>query len=255
MGQQYLEVLQEYLKPGREAYTIENPAFVEGIKIISEVLNHNNIPYALYGGTALQLLFYREIRDEKTLSKILRATSDFDIAVQENNLKDIYNLLMEKQEFYIEEDNYVFEGFIETRNSVKRMILNVYGINNTTEYNASIMVTFISDNEFGEEMINSRELYKENIKSINIETYISPIEYSLVGKIRRLNPHRDVPDLYNALSLLKVDFNKLRELSKELGRRSRDYTSISIILNNMRNEKSFLNYLNNIYKAVQGKAK
>ena len=193
-------------KPGREAYTLLDKGFLYGLGWISKALTGKGVEQALYGGTSMQAYFCKALAREKSIGEegsivhVLRKTGDYDLAVSEDfegqtalgTLRNIGPTVEEVGgEIYFARFGRIGE---------KRTMLEVERTTDGGEDSTNVWVTFYNEPRH---VIMAKDATDMKITNKPVEAIfrIAPIEDTMAGKLIRLNPDRDIPDLLHALSL------------------------------------------------------
>lgn len=232
-------------KPGREAYTILDKGFFYGLRTVGKIFDNDEINYALYGGTGLQVHFARQTAGDKSIEeaglKYLRPTGDFDIAIPPTMGNGQLTATLSKLEQVEEEfDNEIYTTSL-MRNGSRRQIMLVNRTANEGNQQTIIWLTLANDNDYLTDMRKERQKINLRYNPTEAEIYVSPIEYIVAGKLARLSLFRDIPDLVVALNTFEdIDMEKVRATLKRMERK---HQYISRTLPFIRDRETTLHFL------------
>lgn len=192
-------------KPGREAHTLLDKGFLYGLGWISKALTNNDVAHALYGGTSMQAYFCKALSGEKSIdgdpsSSALRETGDYDLAVSKDfSGKKAISVLRKLEHTFEEVGGEIYSAGLG-RMGEKRTLLKIQRTTDDSEEAINVWVTFYNESRHVIMVKDALDMEITN-KPVKARFKIAPIEDTVAGKLIRLNPDRDVPDLLRALFL------------------------------------------------------
>ena len=221
-------------KSGREAHSLVEPSFLYGLGLVRRMLEGKEIRHAVYGGAGAQIYIAAAVAGDEpidtvdSLSRLTRATSDYDIAipmdVDDDKLAAAVHAYVRK---YISGDKIfeeisgdcIFQTRLE-RDGSRRPVLAISGLN-TNESNeceeSKIHVTFDKDKPHHTEMaLSSKTIELKHSLIGKVAVNVAPIEYIVAGKLGRGNP-KDIADSFRLASYYpSIDLKAVKTIAERM---------------------------------------